>query len=192
MDHDGIGDACDQDQLDQDGDGVGNSNDNCKTVYNPTQADGDHDGIGDACDKDRDNDGIPDLYDNCPTTPNTSQTDTDHDGVGDACEPAKTTTSSTVKFTRLKLAWSKSPRACSHRCPSLSVKVKASRASRVTVALAVKVKRKWVTLKRYSVKVKAGSNSFKLRVSKLVRGQGKLTLQGSGKSKTKLATFKVR
>ena len=192
VDHDGIGDACDQDQMDQDGDGVGNSKDNCKTVYNPTQSDGDHDGIGDACDKDKDNDGIPDLYDNCPTTPNTSQADTDHDGIGDACEPSKATTSSTVTFTQLKLAWSKSPRACSHKCPALTVTVKASRASRITVVLAVKVKKRWVTLKRYSVKVKAGSNSFKLRVSKLVRGQGKLTLQGSGKSKTKLATFKVK
>jgi subtilisin family serine protease len=192
VDHDGIGDACDQDQLDQDGDGIGNAKDNCKSVYNPTQSDGDHDGIGDACDKDKDNDGIPDLYDNCPTTPNTSQTDTDHDGVGDACEPSKATTSSTVIFTQLKLAWSKSPRACSRKCPALTVKVNVSRASRVTVVLAVKVKKKWVTLKRYSVKARSGPNTFKLRVPKLVRGQGRLTLQGSGKSKSKLATFKVR
>jgi thermitase len=192
VDHDGIGDACDQDQLDSDGDGVGNTKDNCKTVYNPTQADGDHDGIGDACDKDKDNDGIPDPYDNCPTKANTSQTDTDHDGVGDACEPSKATTSSGVTLTGVKLLWSKSPRACSHSCPALTVKVNASRASRVTVVLSVKVKKKWVTLRRYSVTAKAGSNTFKLRVSKLVRGQGKLTLKGSGSSSSKLATFKVR
>jgi subtilisin family serine protease len=192
VDHDGIGDACDPDQMDSDGDGVGNSKDNCKTVYNPTQADGDHDGIGDACDKDKDNDGIPDLYDNCPSKANTGQTDTDHDGVGDACEDTKSTTSSVVKLTSVKLAWSKSPRACSHSCPALTVKVNASRASRVTVVLSVKVKKRWVTLKRYSVKAKAGSNTFKLRVPKLVRGQGKLTLKGSGSSSSKLATFKVR
>jgi hypothetical protein len=70
--------------------------------------------------------------------------------------------------------------------------VNASRASRVTVVLAVKVKKKWVTLRRYSLRAKAGSNTFKLRVSKLVRGQGRLTLKGSGASKSKLATFKVR
>ena len=66
IDHDGIGDACDPDQLDGDGDGVANSHDNCPGVANPTQADGDRDGVGDACDGDRDGDAIPDLYDNCP------------------------------------------------------------------------------------------------------------------------------
>ena len=35
---------------DQDGDGVPDSSDNCPTVPNPDQADGDHDGVGDACD----------------------------------------------------------------------------------------------------------------------------------------------
>jgi hypothetical protein len=35
---------------DQDADGVPDSQDNCKTTYNPNQADCDHDGIGDACD----------------------------------------------------------------------------------------------------------------------------------------------
>jgi hypothetical protein len=175
---------------DPDGDGLNSPQDNCPSVYNPGQQDSDHDGVGDACDKDKDNDGIPDLYDNCPTTSNTSQVDTDHDGVGDACE--KSTVSAAVALSSVKLTWSKSPRACSRKCPALTVKVNASRASRVTVVLAVKVKKKWVTLKRYSVKAKAGSNTFKLRVSKLVRGQGKLTLQGAGKSKSKLATFKVR
>jgi hypothetical protein len=192
VDHDGIGDACDQDQLDGDGDGVGNSKDNCKTVYNPTQSDGDRDGIGDACDKDKDNDGIPDLYDNCPTKANTSQTDTDRDGIGDACESSSgSSASSGLKLTQLKLAWSKSPRACSRKCPTLTVKVNASRRSHVTVVLAVKVKKKWVTLKQYKLTAKAGSNTFKLRVAKLRRGQGKLTLKASGAS-SKLATFRVR
>jgi subtilisin family serine protease len=175
---------------DPDGDGLNTAQDNCPSVYNPGQQDADHDGVGDACDKDKDNDGIPDLYDNCPTTPNTNQADTDHDHVGDACEKAKTSAAATLSD--VKVAWSKTPHACSHSCPALTVKVNASRASRVTVVLSVKVKKKWVTLRRYSVKAKAGANTFKLRVSKLLRGQGRVTLTGSGSHQSKLATFKVR
>jgi hypothetical protein len=36
---------------DQDHDGVPDFRDNCPTVFNPDQADGDHNGIGDACDE---------------------------------------------------------------------------------------------------------------------------------------------
>jgi subtilisin family serine protease len=172
---------------DPDGDGLNTAQDNCPSVYNPGQQDADHDGVGDVCDKDKDNDGIPDAYDNCPSTPNTSQADTDHDRIGDACEIV-----TVARLSNVRLAWSKTPHACSHNCPDLTVKVKSSRASRVTVVLAVKVKKRWVTLKRYSLKAKAGSNTFKLRVPKLVRGQGRLILKGAGSKKSKLATFKVR
>jgi len=82
---------------DTDGDGVGDSLDNCPTVSNANQADTDSDGIGDACDncpniananqKDTDGDGVGDVCDNCPTTFNTDQTDSDGDGVGNACDP---------------------------------------------------------------------------------------------------------
>jgi hypothetical protein len=63
-DGDGIGDACDRCPYDAendiDGDGVCGNEDNCPTVYNPKvaglQPDLDGDGIGDACDNDADGD----------------------------------------------------------------------------------------------------------------------------------------
>jgi putative metal-binding protein/thrombospondin type 3 repeat protein len=65
---------CVQQNLDTDGDGVKDIDDDCPRLANPTQADGDHDGRGDACD-------------NCPSVPNPDQKDTDGNGVGDACQP---------------------------------------------------------------------------------------------------------
>ncbi len=87
-DGDGIGDACDPDG-DSDNDGIPDTEDNCPDVYNPDQLDTDGDGIGDACDPDgdSDNDGIPDTEDNCPYNYNPEQEDFDQDGIGDACDP---------------------------------------------------------------------------------------------------------
>ena len=83
-DGDGIGNICDDDD---DNDGVLDINDNCTLIPNSDQLDTDGDGIGDVCDQDNDNDGIPDVNDNCPYTPSTPyQLDFDGDGIGDVCD----------------------------------------------------------------------------------------------------------
>ncbi|MEM7291966.1 MAG: lamin tail domain-containing protein, partial [Pseudomonadota bacterium] len=71
---------------DNDGDGIGDSIDNCPQVPNPSQSDINDDGFGDACDHDDDGDGVDDELDNCPANHNSDQRDTDGDGTGDACD----------------------------------------------------------------------------------------------------------
>jgi hypothetical protein len=58
--------------LDQDGDGILDTDDNCPDVANATQVDEDGDAIGDVCD---------------PCPPFANNEDADGDGVGDACDP---------------------------------------------------------------------------------------------------------
>ena len=95
-DGDGIGDTCDNcpatpnnDQADRDGDGIGDVCDNCPATKNPDQSDRDGDGIGCACDL-------------CPDTADTSEaarSDRDGDGIGDACDlcPDKADTSEAAR-----------------------------------------------------------------------------------------------
>ncbi len=73
--------------VDTDGDGLIDDDDNCPNTPNPDQANHDGDGAGDVCDPDDDNDGVPDVTDNCPWTANASQADNDGDGIGDVCDP---------------------------------------------------------------------------------------------------------
>jgi len=86
----------DCDPTDTDGDGVGDSCDNCPFAFNDEQADADNDSVGDACDActDTDDDGFGDpgfpvntcATDICPDEFNPDQSDFDGDGYGDACD----------------------------------------------------------------------------------------------------------
>ncbi|MHB8877663.1 MAG: thrombospondin type 3 repeat-containing protein, partial [Myxococcaceae bacterium] len=74
--------------VDSDGDNVGDSYDICPAFANPDQLDTDGDLIGNACDPDMDNDGVLNSkeLDNCPLVANRTQLDDDGDTVGDACD----------------------------------------------------------------------------------------------------------
>ena len=179
IDHDGIGDACDPDQLDGDGDGVANSHDNCPRRGEPDAGRRRSRRHGRRCDSDRDGDGIPDLYDNCPGAANKDQKDTDRDGAGDACEAAKgVSAAGRLRLTRLKL-WAKSPRACLRGCHKLKVTLSASRKARVKLVLATKRCKgkscRWATLKQVSFVAKPGSNAYSLRLLQAPPRQARLT-----------------
>ena len=83
---------------DDDGDGVLDKNDNCPLTANADQLDTDGDGIGDICDTDDDGDGVEDSLDNCPLTANPDQADWNNNGVGDVCGDPKPLFTEKVTF----------------------------------------------------------------------------------------------
>ena len=71
---------------DGDGDSVISPTDNCPDIANADQINSDGDALGNACDPDDDNDAIPDPDDNCPLVANPGQENSDLDGIGNACD----------------------------------------------------------------------------------------------------------
>ena len=76
----------DSENLDSDGDGVGDICDVCPDDPEKTFSEGIC-GCG-VAETDGDGDGVLDCIDNCPDVFNGSQLDSDGDGVGDACDAA--------------------------------------------------------------------------------------------------------
>jgi MYXO-CTERM domain-containing protein len=71
---------------DTDGDGIDDIHDICSGIFDPDQLDTDGDGLGDGCDPDIDEDGIQNVFDNCSGLANSDQFDGDRDGTGDSCD----------------------------------------------------------------------------------------------------------
>ena len=82
--------------VDTDGDGLGDSCDNCPLKPNNSamdpQKDTDGDGVGDACD-------------NCVAKANADQKDSDGDGIGDACDNCKNKAGANQTDTDLQVAF---------------------------------------------------------------------------------------
>lgn len=72
-------------QEDGDTDGIGDVCDNCQYHANTDQEDADNNGVGNAC-EDSDRDGVVNASDNCPDARNFAQQDEDADKIGDACD----------------------------------------------------------------------------------------------------------
>ena len=76
--------------LDSDADAILDGTDNCINIENPDQLDTDGDALGNDCDPDDDGDSVLDGDDNCSEIANADQADADGDWIGDVCDEVQT------------------------------------------------------------------------------------------------------
>ena len=186
---------------DADEDAIPNHLDNCPTVFNPGQANGDGraDG-GDACDTDFDNDGrangadsCPTVYaltaDGCPPPPNG-----DGDAFADAADACPTESANTRNGCPLPALTGLSQKVTKRGSRrSVTVRARTTRAAVVRILVQRKQGRKWVKIKKRTLATRA--NRVALTVNRLRRGRHRVVVAvysnaGSGTPATRY--FRVR
>ena len=189
---------------DADEDAVPDSTDNCPTVSNPGQQNGDGraDG-GDACDNDLDNDGransadaCPTVYavtaDGCPAPPPPPNGDGDAlADAADACPTESAHTRNGCPLPALTALSGKATKRGSRRY--VTVRASTSRAATVRILVQRKKGTKWVKVKKRTLST--SGNRAKLTVRRLKRGRHRIVVAvynnaGSGTSATRY--FRVR
>jgi thermitase len=175
---------------DNDGDGVGNTSDNCPDAANSGQGDADGDAAGDACDPtprgpDADGDGKPSLDDGCPSQPAATA-----NGCPAApppvvqppaaAEPVPSFTSLTAKPRRR----------------TVTVTIRTDRAAMVGLTLErkrCKKKCRWVRVTGRIVSANDGSATVKLKQLKRGAHRARVTLSSrAGTSRPRTVRFRIR
>jgi subtilisin family serine protease len=186
---------------DADEDAIPDHVDNCPTIANPGQANGDGraDG-GDACDNDFDNDGRANGADSCPTvyalTADGCPLPPNGDGdafadAADACPAEAANTRNGCPLPALTGLSQKVTKRGSRR--SVTVRASTTRAAVVRILVQRKSGSRWVKVKKRTLATSA--NRVKLTVSRLRRGRHRIVVAvysnaGSGTSATRY--FRVR
>jgi hypothetical protein len=193
---------------DGDGDGVADWDDNCPSVDNTNQLDSDGDGLGNACDANRDGDNLPNTQDACPDVkafgpdgcaprpppppPSnpapTPPADADGDGVYDVSDGCRLIAARTSNGCPLPEVSSLSAKV---RRRSATVRVRSTSPATIRITVERKKGRRWVRVAR---KTFAGTRAT-YRVKRLKRGRHRVRISissdaGAGGSRTK--SFRVR
>ena len=195
---------------DSDGDGLGDSADNCRAVANADQADADGDGVGDACDPmprgtDEDGDAKPLLDDRCPLQAAFTadgcpvivnrQPDPKNPGPAPTATPTPTGPADTVI---VSLVAKVTPKSCPKSAPNCTrvakVTVKLSRQAKVALKLEQQVrKRGKLVWKRVSVRsMSANAKGTTLTVrGKRGKPRSKYRVTATLANKAKAVSFTV-